>query len=514
MDQLEATPIRGTNVTPVGPFFSSDGQSIAFFSNNQLKKIAVNGGAPLTVTDTPSPFGGSWSGDSILLGAGTDGIYRVPAAGGPRERIISVQAGEQAHGPQFLSDGNTVLFTLRSGTATWDDAQIVAQSLDTGERRVLVESGRDARYLPTGHLIYARLGTLFSVAFDPERLAVSGAPVSWVDGVADAAGIGTGAVHYTVSANGTLVYVPSGAGNLIGRRLVWVDRQGNEEPIDTPPHLWSHLRISPEGSRVAIEALDEERDIWVWDFTRAVLSRLTFDPMQTRVPVWLNRERVTYMTQASAGAQFGGILARAANGTGAVENLIDGPNVRNPSSVSPDGKWLVFSESTPSGIDVAMLSLDADRRVQVLLKTPFDEQNGEVSPDGKWLAYQSNESGANEVYVRPFPDVDRGRWQISSGGGTRPVWSRNGTELFYYVESGKMMAVPIATTSGSAFTLGNATVLFEGSYLATGGDRNYDVAIDGKRFLMVKQTGTADESPRIVVVEHWFEELKRRVQTN
>ncbi len=511
MGQLDATSLPGIS-GPGEPVFSPDGQWVAFHADGSLKKVSTSGGAPVTLCEAVNPFGMSWGSDeSILFGQGPEGIFRVPGTGGPRERVISMEEGEWAHGPQLLPDGETVLFTRGTGDG-WDEAQIVVESLATGERRVLVDGGTDARYVPTGHLVYGRAGTLLAVPFDLVNLEVTGAPVSMVESI----GQGTGTLQFGVSGDGSLAYVPA-ASVRRPRTLVWVDREGREEPVAVEPRSYLYPRISPDGERVALDVRDEEGDIWIWTLGRESLTRFTFDSGGDEYPVWTpDGQRIVF---ASHRTGMENIFWKASDGTGTVERLTDSPSNQVPQSVSPDGKWVVFREaSAPGGYDLGLVSLAPDHVSELLFQTRFRERNGRIAPDGRWLAYQSDESGQDEVYVRPFPSVAEGRWQISTGGGTQPVWARSGRELFYVALSGRLMAVPIQT--GSTFGVGTPEELFAtpevGGQFDTvqGLGTTYDVAPDGQRFLMVRPIAQTEDGmvpTHIVVVENWHQELLERV---
>jgi Tol biopolymer transport system component len=328
-----------------------------------------------------------------------------------------------------------------------------------------------------------------------------------------------------MSSNGALIYVPADAapGTLRNvRRLVWVDREGREAPLKTPPRAYVYPRLSPDGKRVALDIRDQENDIWIWDLARETLTRLTLGPAIETFAIWTPNARDVIFSAGGIVGNLGrwGLFRRAADGTGTVEQLIEERGI--PYAVTPDG--LIFSqqqsrtgESEGAG-DLMLLPLVGDGRPQPLLQTPYDELNAEPSPKGRWLAYQSNESGQFEIYVRPLPNVTAGgKWQVSSSGGTRPLWARNGRELFYE-SMGALMRVPL--TTGSTFTAGTPSKLFDAPYffgVQGGRGRTYDVSPDGLRFLMLKEGTVADEpapSPRLVLVQHWFEELKRRVPTS
>jgi serine/threonine-protein kinase len=362
--------------------------------------------------------------------------------------------------------------------------------------------------------VYGLAGTLRAVSFDLNRLQVIGTPVPVIEQVA----MSGSAANISISDNGSVVYVPGGGAQAgaVRRALVWVDRQGREDPLSAPPLSYRYPRISPDGERVAVEAVV---DIWIWDLTRKTQTRFTFDPALDQYPVWTpDGQRLLFRSERNGPHN---IYWQAANGTGAVERLTESSNEQAPYSVSPDGTRLVFREdSRETGQDLKILTLRAERRVESLVQTAFNERNGEISPDGRWLAYQSNESGNDEIYVRPFPDVNSGRWQISTGGGRTPLWARSGKELFYQTPNGAVFGVAVEVAGGANFRADTpAKLLVEGRYFVGGGDtspgRTFDVSRDGQRFLMVKvEPNQAAALLSIVVVQNWFEELKRLVPTN
>jgi serine/threonine-protein kinase len=311
------------------------------------------------------------------------------------------------------------------------------------------------------------------------------------------------------------------------RVLVWVDRNGRETAIKAQPRAFRYPRLSADGQRVAVDITDEQRDVWVWNLAGETLTRLTFDPAGESLGAWTpdGRRIIFNSTRAgSAGIGAGNLYWQASDGTGAVERITESRNNQIPNSVSPDGTKLVFREDTTDGnSDLMLLPLQGERRTQPLVQTPFVERNAEISPDGRWLAYESNESGQFEVYVRPFPNVNEGRWQVSSGGGATPLWNRSGRELFYMVARGQaLMVAPILDVSGERFRSGTPVKLFStGAYLATTAPgapgRTYDVSADGRRFLMIKNVSIGEETPSpqsFTVVQNWAEELKRRVPVN
>ena len=509
MDQTEATPVRGTEGEPRGPFFSPDGEWVGFWADGQLKKVAISGGAPVRLCDAEGLFGARWGADdTIVFGERGVGIMQVSADGGTPEVLIPLEGmAEVGHGPQVLPGEEAVLFTLGTGL-NWDDAQIVVHSLETGERKVLVEGGRDARYVPTGHLVYILDGTLLAVPFDVDALEVMGGPIPMAEGVMTA--IRTGAAQFSVSDTGALVYMT--VSDLGDRTLVWVDRDRREEALAAEPRAYTYPRISPDGGRVALDVRDQENDIWIWDFAHERLTRLTFDPGSDTYPVWTpDGRQIAFSSDRDRDGTFN-LYWKAADGTGAVERLTESENLQFPYAFTPDGRQLVFLEADGQNTNLGVLSLD-EGSSEPLVATEFNERNGELSPGGGWLAYDSNASGQYEIYVRPFPNVEDGQWMISSGGGTRPLWARDGQKLFYLAPGARLMAVGVQTEPG--FVPGNAEVVFEGRYSGGILGRTYDISPDGERFLTIKKSGSDKTSAKeFILVQNWFEELKRLVPTD
>jgi eukaryotic-like serine/threonine-protein kinase len=520
-DRLDAVPLADvTNAH--APFFSPDGRWIGFFTgtSGELKKVSVAGGLPITLCRTVGvPRGASWGPDDTIVFATnepTTGLLRVRANGGKSEVLTtpdSAKGMEEDHiFPSVLPNGRAVLFTIAGVSSNAANAQVAVLDLTTGQRKTLIRGGSQAEYVDTGHLIYTATGSLRAVRFDLAKLEVLGDPVPVVEQVMTAS---TGAANFSVARNGTLVYVTGGAGtqNSGTRSLVWVTRQGREEPIAAPARTYLCPSLSPDGTRVALAINDQERDIWTWDFARQTLTRLTFDPGRDWYPGWTpNGRRIVFI---SARTGVPNLFSRLADGSGTDERLTTSSHVQFGSpSVSPDGTRLVFTEVMPdTGEDLMWLSIDPSTGLSAglpepLLQTKFAERNAQISPDGHWLAYESNESGQEEIYVRPFPKVGDGRWQISSGGGNVALWARSGRELFYR-NGDSMMSASVQTTP--TFSATNPTKLFQ--KYAPGLGRNYDVSRDGQRFLMIKDTSPADQTiaASMVVILNWFEELKARV---
>jgi len=513
MDELEARLIPGTESFLSTPTISPDGQTVAYWDiSSQLRRIAISGGAPVTIADDieNDVFGMSWAADGMIYFSQPGGIYRVSANAGTPELIIPIESGEGLYySPRLLPDRDSLLFSLSAGVAASE--QTVVQSLSTGERTMLIETGGGARYLPTGHLIYLLGDGLFAMAFDLGTLTVSGGAVPLVQGVLPAALGAAGAPNYAVAEDGTLVYVSGGGIANAQNALVWVDRDGREESINAPPRTYFYPRISPDGTKVAIDIRDEELDIWVWELARETLTRLTFDPANDRFPSWSpDGQRIAFSTMRDSGVNnVLSIYSKAADGTGSAQRLAEGSGQMFPVSFAPDGSAIVVSGALAGGTqddDIAILSLEEQNSLTTILQTQFSEANPEVSPDGRWIAYSSDESGQVEIYVRPFPNVEDGRWQVSVGGGAQPLWAHGGEELFYRADEA-MMSVPVQTDEN--FVAGSPQLLFEiGNTLGLFGGRSYDVSQDG-RFLMVKELESASQIAHILVVKNWFEELEQ-----
>jgi serine/threonine-protein kinase len=509
LDQFDAVAIGDAGVSEA-PFFSPDDQWVGFVVAGTLKKVPVVGGPSQTVSTFPSTVrGASWGADgTIVVGARANGLMQVSAAGGiPTPLGRKPDQGREYWYPQILPGGRAVLFT--SSVSTVDSGQIEVLRLDTGEQRTLLP-GAAGRLLPTGHLVFLRGGALWAVRFDLDRLDVVGTPALVAEGVRVEVG---GAVQYATSDDGTLVYV-AGTGVIVPTaNLAWVDRSGREELVKAPARGYYAPRVSPDGTRAAIDVRDQDNDIWIWDFGRQTLTRLTFDPGNDQYPLWTaDGQRVAF---SSTREQTLSPFWQAADGTGVPQRLATTATPLDQSSLSPDGKRMVLRNLTPgNGEDIVMLSMEGERHIEPLIHSPFRERNAEISPDGRWIAYQSNESGVDQVYVRPFPAVDSGRWQVSTNGGQKPFWARNGRELFYIANDGSLMSVPIQ--AGTVFNFGNPARLFDASpYIGNGlVGRTLDVSPDGRRFLMIKSLKQEETTAQINVVLNWTEELKQKVPVN
>jgi eukaryotic-like serine/threonine-protein kinase len=514
--------VRGNNDESVAnPFFSPDGRWIGFFSgagggsgSGTLKKIAVTGGSPITLCASDPPFGASWS-DGAILFSTSKGILRVQEYGGTPENLVA--GGQLMQSPQLLPGGDALLFAVgQIGVNGWNRAQIVVQSLKTGQRRMLIDGGTDPRYVPTGHLVYALGGVLFAVPFNVRRLEVTGGAVPVVEGVRRAAV--AGAALFGFSNTGSLAYVPGpSAGDATNTDLAWTGKDGGRTPLKVPPAQYETPRISPDGRRVAVGNIDSSGpNIWIVDLSGASqMRRLTFGGKNTR-PEWSpDGERIAFQSDREG---VPGIFWQRADGTGTAERLTRSESgvAHVPESWAPDGKRLLFSKAKGNDVSLWVLSFSE------LKAEPFNGahstrlMNAVFSPDGGWVAYGSDESGTDAVYVQPFPATGS-KFQISRGDvGHHALWSRDGKQLFYIPGPGRFAVVNVTTQPSfsvsapvpepRAFNIGNAQT----------SPRNHDIGPDG-RILGIVTAGQAASGPvaaqQINVVLNWFEELKQRVPT-
>ena len=519
VDRLDAGLLPRTE-GGVNPFFSPDGQSVGFWRNGQIETIPISGGRPSPVGSAPQLLSASWESDDMILIAQYGGVYGLPASGGSPERIIESAAGEQFESPRLLPDGKGILFSISEGE-DWDNAQIVVQSLDAAERTIVLR-GSDARYVSTGHLIYALDDGLYAIGFDLETLETIGSAELLEQGLSRA--LASASANYGVSATGTLVYLEGGGSVRAGAvgALVWVNREGEEEAVGLQPDSYYWTRLSSDGTRLALSIADAGsgvQDVWTSDLTRdpPTLTKLTNTTSFDNMPIWTpDGEQLVFASGRDGGLGFYSIHL----GSGQVEHLIKGNTVSFlfPYDWSEDGATLVFGySSADTGADVGVLSME-DLQWEPLLATAANEWQPAISPDGAWIAYTSDRNSEPAVFVDSFPTPGDVR-QISTGGGHAPLWSDDGRELFYRRNSdGAIITVSVET--GPIFGHADPSVLIETEYADVGvgvPTVNYDYDTQRQRFLMVKEDTAAEENdgssaePRIIVVQNFFEELKERV---
>jgi serine/threonine-protein kinase len=527
MGNLDLQLIAGT-AGAIDLTLSPDGREAAYFRNSpneQLVKVAIGGGAPVVlVNSVKAPLGMTWESGGTLLYGQADGIWRVSRNGGTPEQVVKIEAPEQVYRPQLLPGGKWLLFTLAKGR-NWDNADIVVQSLVTGERRVLRSGGFDARYLPSGHLVYVFQNDLFASTFDADTLSLGEERVPLVQGIETSRVLGSSA-FYAISNNGTLVFIPGVAGQTIAnpqKSVVWVDRQGKEEPLPVRPDNYTMARISPDGTRVALvvgsqlPVTDPLPDIYVFDLTTQNLRQLTFNMRSDDGPVWSrDGSRIFYRSYDEDGA--GAVYAISSDG-GTPEIVASGLG-RNPQpwSISADGgTLLVVDAASLQDFNFSAVDIGKENKAHSLLDLAVNVLEPSLSPDGQWMAYYEfvDSPASGEVNIRPFPDVKQQRRPV--GPGIHPVFSRNGSEIFIF-DGGGLSAAPVQY---NPFRVGGLTKLFRGQYWwgASGangiGGRSWDVDPKNDRFLMIAMPPTGGATgarlPHISVVLNWFEELKQRV---
>jgi serine/threonine protein kinase/Tol biopolymer transport system component len=523
LDQLQATLLSGTE-NARDPFFSPDGQWIGFFADRRLKKISVQGGAAVTLCDAPNDHGGSWVEDGTIVFSkdSVSGLSKVSSAGGTPQPLTTLdkQAGVTTHRwPQMLPGGQAVLFTSSTNGGDFEGAEIVVYSTASGQRKTVQRGGFYARYLPIGQLVYVHDGTVFAVPFDLQRLEVTGQPAPILEGVAT--NFTNGAAQYSFSDTGNLVYVAgrTGAQNV---SIYWMNREGKFQPLRETPGDYRNPAFSPDGKRLALEINDGKRsDIWVYEWERDALTRLTFAGESNGYPVWTpDGQRIVYSSIEKGGVN--NLWWIRADGAGDAQRLAESKSPQYLSAWRPDGKVLAFRQVNPeTNSDVMTLPIEGSEKSgwkpgkpKPFVNSAFADAEPAFSPDGRWLAYHSNETGSFEVYVRPFPGPG-GKWQISSGGGLDPKWSRNGKELFYRTPDSKIM-VATYTTSGDSFHADKPQLWSPGQFTDRGGGIfNFDLHPDGKRFAVLKTPGTEQTAAvnKVNFIFNFFDQLRRIVPT-
>jgi serine/threonine-protein kinase len=522
LDQLPATALSGTEDAE-NPFFSPDSQWLGFFASGKVKKIAVQGGAPITLCDAPAARGGTWSEDGTIVFTPDlrTPLLKVSSAGGTPQTLTALDqtTGEVTERwPQFLPGGKAVLFTSATHGGNYEDADVVVYSIATAQRKKLVQGGYFGRYVPTGHLVYMHDGTAFAVPFDLKGLAVAGSPAPILEGVA--ASPGDAAAQFSFAANGTLMYVPGRSGFQFVS-VYWMDREGKLTPLRDVPANYYTPSFSPDGTRLALAINDGKKsDIWVYDLARETLTRLTFDGNNLS-PIWTpDGQRITYVRFEKPGT--GDIYWTRADGGGSPLRLTELRGRPFPSSWHPDGKVLLIDQvaagTNQNLYNTFAITVEGNDeqgwkpgQIKPFLTGSSMQWESSFSPDGHWLAYDSNESGDYEVYVRPFPGPG-GKWQVSSSGGRYPKWSRTSKELFYRTADSKIM-VASYSVSRESFSPGKAQLWSPGQFTERLGNVNFDLHPDGKRFVVLKTPPSKDDSSpgKFAFVFNFFDELRRKV---
>ena len=521
LDQPEAVPLEGTDGA-VNPFLSPDEQWVGFWAAGEVRKVPIEGGPAVSLCETERLFGASWGPDNrIVFARAGGGLWQVSGDGGTAAALttLDVEQGEVSHRlPFVLPGGDAVLYTVRDRPfGGWGRARVVVESLETGDRHVLVENAADARFVSTGHLVFVRFATLMAAPFDLEQLELTGGPVALLDGVGQALNAGnsdydTGAAHFTTSESGALVYAPGGTIPDPQLGLAWYDHQGVAEPLPMERRGYNLPRVSPDGRRIAFQLRGAERDIWVYEIDRGVATRLTAD-WDAAHPVWSPDSRRLAFAAAPTGSR--NLYVMNADGTGEPVRLTAKQASQAPASWTPDGETLVFHE----GGDIWTVSVNDPTAPRTVLNDPSAERHPNLSHDGRWLAYDSNVSGRREVYMQPFAR-EGPRVQLSADGGTSPVWAPDDRRLYYimgsFAEGAWMMAVDL--TGSDTLTPGIAQRIFElpsDFFHWSDPVRGYDVSPDGTRFLSPMTLPNLAPATRPItelkVILNWTQELLERV---
>ena len=515
LDQEQSTQLEGTEGA-YGPFFSPDGQAVGFFAQKKLRTIPIGGGGARVLSDALSSLGGSWGGDGNIIAALRNSgaswtLSQIPASGGPVKPLKELAPEENTSHtwPQVLPGAQEVLYTAFSATTmeSYEQAAIEALSLRTGERKTLLRGGYYGRYLPSGHLLYMHRGKLYAAPMDVRRLALTGPAVPVIEEVGGMTDYGL--AQMDVSRNGTLVYVAGKARKTI---LTWLDSSGQTRALrPLPANYEPRVQFAPDGKRVALSLTEGVNDdLWVYDWERDTMTRLTFTGYEG-IPAWSpDGKHIVFSSTRDGGADS--LYWMRADGAGQAVRLTEAKNPQFAFSFSPDGKRLAFAELDPhTNVDLWTLPLEGAAsdhpkagKPEPFLVTSFNEMVPMISPDGHWLAYNSDESGRHEVYVRPFPGPG-GKWQISTAGGEKPVWSKKAHELFYGSDEGIMVAS--YTTTLEAFMASKPRIWAAKKDL--GGF--YDLAPDGKRFVVGQLEGSEQTAPtHATILLNFSDELRRR----
>jgi Tol biopolymer transport system component len=518
LDQLQAAALPDTEKAR-DPFFSPDGQWIGFFADGKLKKISVQGGPAVTLCDASDDRGGSWGDDGMIVFEPDSqaALSKVSSAGGAPQPLATLdkQAGEATQRwPQLLPGSKAVLFTS-SANQILEDADIVVYSMSSGQRKTLQRGGYYPHYLPSGYVVYVHDGTLFAVPFDLKRLEVTGQPAPILEGVATNA---FGETQFSFSDTGNLAYVAGGAGSQ-NVSIYWMDREGKFTPLRETPGNYYNPAFSPDGKRLALEIVDgKKRDIWVYEWERDTLTRLTFTGEVNVEPVWTpDGQRIVYTSQEKGGVP--NLWWIRSDGAGDAQRLTESKSPQYARSWRPDGKLLALHQLNPgTNWDIMTLPIEGNEKSgwkpgepKPFVNSTFLEREPTFSPDGRWLAYHSNESGNYEVYVRPFPGPG-GKWQISTGGGVAPKWSPNSKELFYRTVVGSKIMVVTYTASGDSFRADKPQLWSPGQFTDRGPTYNFDLHPDGKRFAVFKAPGTEQAAVvnKVNLIFNFFDEIRSK----
>ncbi len=513
-DDTEVKLLPGTEGAS-GPSFSPDGNWLAFVADFTLKKASLDG--PVTALGKVRDVRGlSWAGNDSLIYTShvSEHLSQISVNGGEPRQVskLDESKGERSHRwPQVLPGAKAVLFTVGTLNSPddYEQANIEAVVLATGERRSLLQGASMARYIPTGHLVFARGGSLYAVGFNADSLTTHGTPFTVLQGVAGDQT--TGMAHFSISDDGTLAYIPGSPGANL-RQLFWADRGGTLQPVNIPAAQYNDIRVSPDGSRVALLiGSSGSGDVWVFDIARETSTRLTFDTVNAS-PVWSSDGKSIFYTAIDPAGTRSTVLRKPADGSREAEVVVSLASTAYIKAIEPDGSSAIIDYQVNTNLgNIVQLRLEQGSQISGMVSTPFHEYGAALSPDGRWLAYQSNESGRPEIYVRDLSESG-GRWQISTAGGEEPRWSPDARELYFRNND---LFMSVAIQARPAFQAATPKNLFGGIYnLRSNTSVSYDVNPKGDRFLMIRPAGDITAQAQVRVVLNWFDELRRLASTN
>ena len=522
LDALEATPLSGTELAS-SPFFSPDSRWLAFFAAGKLKKIAVAGGAPVTLCDAPDNRGGTWSEDGTIAfmprAAYGMGLWRVSSEGGKPEILTSPDQSEGPttdRWPQALPGGKAILFMAGVGVGDYESSNILVQPVPQGARKILHRGGYYPRYVQSGHLVFIREGTLFAAGFDPQRLELLGPPVPVVSGVRS--DTYTGPALFAVSDAGTLVFAP-GQARRLAASIQWMGADGRKGPQPVPAGNYLNPRFSPDGEKLVLDLRQgRDWDVWLYEWGRETMSRFTSHPGEDRNPIFSPDGRRITFTSTRADNTWKNLYWQRVDGTGVAERLTESESDQYPNSWHPNGRVLAFTDATPGAAgDLSIVELEGDEasgfkpgKPRPFVNSSFRERDAAFSPDGRWLAYVSDEPGRPEIVVRPFPGPG-GRWQVSTAGGLLPTWSRSRNDLFFQALDGLLM-VAAYDAPKETFRSEKPRPWSPGRVsLRGGGFRNFDLHPDGRRVAVLEPVDASfdQRTDHVVLVQNFFDELRR-----
>jgi serine/threonine protein kinase len=507
LDALSAQPLTGTEDASF-PFWSPDSRFLGFFADGKLKRIEAAGGPTLTLADAPLARGGTWNRDDVIIfaPAAAGALQRVSASGGSSSAVTqldSARSGTSHRWPCFLPDGQHFLYLSREATVSGSEtAAVYVTSLGSNESKLLLRVSSNVAYAQ-GYLLFLREGKLMAQAFDTKRLEMAGDAFPIAEGVQSVPAMARGV--FAVSENGALVYLTGSVSS--SSQIVWFDRSGKQLSVLSDPAIYYYPQLSRDGKRVALTIVDPRNgnaDVWIYEVVRGLKTRFTTDPADEQSPAWSpDGSRIVFASNREGHFD---LYQKAASGVGSDELLLESNLDKNPTSFSPDGRFLLYLVVDPkTKADLWLLPLTGDRRPFPFLQTEFNEFNGQFSPDSRWIAYTSDESGRNEIYVMPFPGPG-GKRQISTSGGSHPKWRSSGREIFYLAPDNKLMAAEVSG-QGATLEVGAVRSLFEvRPYFEVGSV--YDLTSDGQRFLINTMVEQKASGP-ITLVLNWTADLKR-----